>query len=145
MSSYDYQTCPFTRCWGLGPRSCYTIKKFSEQGVSQPMICSFNLMQGKKGNTLQGRESAWKVWIKNPLFQKTRIGWMKWTVQSSIWLLYLITASLHWTDNDKDQSEGTLSFWQFGWPIRGNFGTDRVSEHVTQAKTRIWFVLRTRT
>ena len=57
---------------------------------------------------------------------------MKWTVQSSIWLLYLITASLHSTDNDINQSEGTLTFWQFGWPIRGNFGT----EWLTQAKTR---------
>ena len=51
-------------------------------------------------------------------------------------MLYLIPASLHWTDNDKDQSEGTLSFWQFGWPIRGNIDTDRLTDWLTQAKTR---------
>ena len=31
-------------------------EKYTKQGVSPPMICSFNLIKGKKGNTLQGRE-----------------------------------------------------------------------------------------
>ena len=45
---------------------------------------------------------------------------MKWTVQSSIWLLYLIPASLHWTDKDVFPFVWLTNHWEL-WP-------DRVSE-----------------
>ena len=40
---------------------------------------------------------------------------MKWTVQSSIWLLYLIPASLHWADKDVFPFVWLTKQWEL-WP-----------------------------
>ena len=82
-----------------------------------------NITRSDSANDMFVRDSGESA-LKIPWFQKTRIGWMKWTVHSSIWLVYLIPASLHWTDKvfsfiwltNQRELWDRQTEWQSEWP-----------------------------